>query len=497
MATKNKKKDKYGDTKISAASLHPFDKDGYMTKQGGSYKNWNKRYFILKDRFLYYYKTPKDTVFTGKIDLESNSVVKEEPGIKKSPNIFSISTSRRIFFMYPEKLEEVKGWLDAINKSIERCRGSSPSTEIRGSSDSSNANNNAAAVGANPSNNTTTTTQKSNESNGNTFQQNNQQITQQIQPTSHDMSPRIRLGLAKGVVNFLKEQESKVLEFWQIWSESIPSKEDLSAGMTIEFQVATSADMQKLTWRTSGPQNIFIQKMVDFFWNVGAPESEIDRLNDVGALINPMKIGSWIDMSAKGGMDGGWFFPVDMPLKLAVESADAGEAVKTFADWAEENGITTIFTVGRDMGAAPPRQTEMRMKVPGADFNEQLRIAMGAFETFGFPPIPENAYKILKNSQNSHHHSENGVLTLSVITSSEGFVRIGLLVPFPSTETVLDLCSISGGNQEEMAAFEASLGKESPSYVEYQYLMKNFGYGVYKEGFDIVFHYIVGEEHSD
>jgi hypothetical protein len=64
--------------------------------------------------------------------------------------------------------------------------------------------------------------------------------------------------------------------------------------------------MQKLTWRTAGPQNVFIQKMVDFFWNVGAPESEIDRLNDVGALINPIRIGSWIDMSGKGGMDGGW-----------------------------------------------------------------------------------------------------------------------------------------------------------------------------------------------
>jgi hypothetical protein len=32
----------------------------------------------------------------------------------------------------------------------------------------------------------------------------------------------------------------------------------------------------------------------------------LTQLNDVGALINPMRIGSWIDMSAKDGMDGGW-----------------------------------------------------------------------------------------------------------------------------------------------------------------------------------------------
>jgi len=81
-----------------------------------------------------------------------------------------------------------------------------------------------------------------------------------------------------------------------------------------------------------------------------------------------------------------------------------------------------------------------------------------------------------------------------VITSSEGFVRLGLLTPNPRTETVLALCTLCGGNQDEMASFEASLGKDAPSYVEYQYLMRNFGYGVYKEGFDVVFHYIVGEE---
>jgi len=472
MASK-KKANRYGDMKVSAASLHPFDRDGYMTKQGGSYKNWNKRYFILKDAALFYYKTPKDTTFTGRIDLESNSVVKEEPGIKKSPHIFSISTSRRIYFMYPDKTEEMKHWIESINKAIHNAR-SSPDV----SSQPKQVDHTGYSA--------TTSTNSTNAS----HQQAPNSAPAAHYSSSGAMSPRVRLSLAKATVNFLKDPESKVLEFWQIWSESIPSKEDLTAGMSIEFQVATSADMQKLTWRTSGPQNIFIQKMVDFFWNVGAPESEIDRLNDVGALINPMKIGSWIDMSAKGGMDGGWFFPVDMPLKIAIESADKGFAVKQFEDWAEARGISHVFVVGRDMGAAPPRQTEIKFKVPGGDFEEQLKVGLDAFISFGFPQIPDNALKILKESSTTGH------LTLSVITSSEGFVRLGLIVPNPTTETVLALCSISGGNNDELATFEASLGKDAPSYVEYQYLMKNFGYGVYKEGFDIVFHYVVGEEHE-
>jgi len=436
--------------------------------------------------------------FTGKIDFEPNSVAKEEAGIKKSPNIFSLSTSRRIFFMYPDKPEEVKGWIDAINLQISKggidARTNSSSNLATDSTGSTNSSN--------PSSTSSTTSYDSKTPNGPTSSPISSSPPQSTsssnsKPEGHppaafnDMSPRVRLALAKGVVNFLKEQDSKVLEFWQIWSESIPAREDLGQGMCIEFQVATSADMQKLTWRTSGPQNIFIQKMVDFFWNVGAPESEIDRLHDVGALINPLKIGSWIDMSAKGGMDGGWFFPVDIPLKLSVESADSGDAIKKFVDWAESHGISNVYAVGRDMGAAPPRQTELKMKVPGGDFMEQLNVGMSAFESFGFPPVPDNAYQILKTSK------PEGNLSLSVITSSEGFVRVGLLVPFPTTEIVVALCNISGGNHEELASFEASLGRDCPSYVEYQYLMKNFGYGVYKEGFDIVFHYAVGEEVSE
>jgi len=97
-------------------------------------------------------------------------------------------------------------------------------------------------------------------------------------------------------------------------------------------------------------------------------------------------------------------------------------------------------------------------------------------------------------------------MSLSVITSSEGFVRIGLLAPKPSTETVLALCAVcnklspEGGNpnaNDELASFEAALGADGPSYAEYQFLMKGFGYGVYKEGFDIVFHYAVGEERQE
>lgn len=457
---------------ISVASLSPPDKDGWLTKQGGSIKTWKRRWFVLKGQNIYYFKTNKDTTLTGCIDLDPESFVKEEPAAKKKKNMFSVGTKKRIFFIAAESPEEMNSWIETIKSAIkptnQPARTGSPS-------------NTPASPQPTPA--TTTTTAPATQPAATP--------TGQPNPAPANGAPvalssaRSRMQAARSVVPFLQDEESKVLEFWVIWTESMPS--DANNAGAIEFKVATSADMQKLQWRVAGPQNVFIQKMVDFFWNVGAPETEIDRLNDVGALINPVKIGSWIDMSAKGGMDGGWYFPVEIALKLAIEASDAGMPTQKVTEWAENNGIVNCSSVGRDMGAAPPRQTELRIKLPGVDFQNQLRIAVDAFFMFGFPSIPEEALRILRDN-------ETEGLFLSIITSSEGFVRLGLLVPSPPKPLVQALYGYAGSNQAQMAAFEAALGGRGPAWVEYQYLMKGFGYGVYKEGFDVVFHWNVGEE---
>lgn len=224
---------------------------------------------------------------------------------------------------------------------------------------------------------------------------------------------------------------------------------------------------------------------VDFFWNVGAPETEIDRLNDVGSLINPLAIGSWIDMSAKGGMDGGWFFPVEVPIKFALEASDQGDAIDILTEWAQQHNITQCVAVGRDMGAAPPRQTEIRCFLSGSSFEAQLSVALSAYEAFGVPAIPEDVQSMIKD------HQKPG-LALSVITSSEGIVRLGLLFPQPPKSLVSALCNLSGvPSTASLFNFESALGVAGPEWVEFQYLMKGFGYGVYKEGFDVIFHYLV------
>jgi len=292
------------------------------------------------------------------------------------------------------------------------------------------------------------------------------------------------------------DDTNKVLEFWNIWFDSIPRGEQQNGS---NYLLVISCDGGELSWRSGGPQNIFIQKMVDFFWNVGAPESEIDRLNDLGALVNPISIGSWINMSKIGGMDGGWFFPVNLSLKIALEACDPettetsagseGHSIKTFQQWAESYRIDECVLIGRDMGAAPPRQTEIRIRLNQQTVADQLNVALSAFKAFGFPDVPGNILNILRQLTNP------GII-LSVILSSEGFVKLGILFPGPTWNMCLQLIDEGRKLSENISTGSdvfIKLNKEfnvsNPEFIEFQYLQPGFGYNVYKEEFNVFVHY--------
>lgn len=465
-------------SKISVKSLGQCTREGWLTKQGGSIKTWKKRWFILKGNTLFYFKTRTDQDLTGSITLEPSSECKVVKNTGGKKFFFSVSTAKRTFMIWASKEEVCNDWVAAINEKIAELKKGPPPADTpkpppnHSSDDDSEGeadSDDAKPPAKSPDGPSTTP------------------VSTAVAAPASGLAPRKLLEQAKSAIPFLQDEDSKVLEFWQIWKDSIPEFDGLNAGASIEFYVSTSANMEKLTWRTAGPQNIFIQKMVDFFWNVGAPESEIDRLNDVGALINPSKIGSWIDMSAKGGMDGGWFFPVDIELSLAIEAADPGEPSRLVTDWASTHKVESCFSVGRDMGAAPPRQTEIRVKLPGDTFEKQFAVAVAAFSSFGFPAIAPEVVSIFQSEKKTD-------LCLSIITSSEGFVRLGLMMPNPSQSAVSQFCAWSSIAVNPLSSFQNAMSSTGPAYVEYQYLKEGFGYSVYKEGPDIVFHFFVGNE---
>jgi len=101
-------------------------KVGFLTKRGAKWKNWKRRYFVLKDNFLYYFAEPKDAVPKGVMFLEAASVANAEQ-ISKKPNCFSVTPKKsftmrdpwkdRVYFMQCANAKEMQAWMDAIKAS--------------------------------------------------------------------------------------------------------------------------------------------------------------------------------------------------------------------------------------------------------------------------------------------------------------------------------------------------------------------------------------------
>ncbi|ELP85185.1 hypothetical protein EIN_082970 [Entamoeba invadens IP1] len=506
---------------VSVASLQPSQFEGWATKQGGSWKSWKRRWFVIKDKKMWYFSGKNDTEAKGWIDLTPGTEVKDktEPGQKKKFS-FAINSrgvkGEREFLIFVESETDLKGFLKAINQVL--------------SSDKKSAG--AAASSVPKVNNVIPPSQPVSQVQAPPplTQPYVPEQTLEAQPpipqvpvdipqppvvsTAPVASPVVAqkscalnypnniskrtasdgINIAKDMSQWLKNNQPEgIKDFLNIWKDSLPVSTDIIAGEFATITLCVSADTHKMSWRVNGPQSGMIQKMVDFFWNVGAPENEIDRLNDLGAEINPNVIGSWIDMSQDGGMDGGWFFPVDIALGTAKSAGDVGEgkegnnsALDVFVKWAEQHGINMVISVGRDMGATPPRQTDFKFKIVGPN-QVKLSIVKEAGDAFGFPKIPQTLEDIILGLDNSITE-----ISLSVVTSTDGFVKFGVIIPTPTVYAVADMLQIVP--EADLAKHQFYLNSfGQPSAIEYAYLNKGFGFEVYKEGVDVHVYYTLGD----
>jgi len=168
-----------------------------------------------------------------------------------------------VFVIYSDKEQVSKEWVKAINEKIKEKKKSDDPSSSSSPPPASSPAAPKAEVKETVSNN------------------NAKQDVKKSDSVGSSVSPRVQISLAKATIPFLQDEESKVLEFWQIWSESIPLAEEIQAGGVIEFHVSTSANMEKLTWRTGIFSWGFIRfSLIQFFrsWSTKHIYSKNGRL---------------------------------------------------------------------------------------------------------------------------------------------------------------------------------------------------------------------------
>ncbi|XP_054641952.1 pleckstrin homology domain-containing family A member 6 isoform X16 [Dunckerocampus dactyliophorus] len=97
-------------------------KAGWLYKQASSgVKQWNKRWFVLSDRCLFYYKDEKEDTVLGSLPLLSFRI----GGVQPSDNITRKFTFKaehagtRTYYFSTDSHEEQKEWIRAMNESAE------------------------------------------------------------------------------------------------------------------------------------------------------------------------------------------------------------------------------------------------------------------------------------------------------------------------------------------------------------------------------------------
>lgn len=100
-------------------SLQLAQKEGWLTKEGHLIKNWKKRWFILKDSLLFYFKSPQEVQPIGIIPLKNALVKKMSSLYAERKLVFKIHPQSIVvppFYLCAENEEEFNVWVSLIKQ---------------------------------------------------------------------------------------------------------------------------------------------------------------------------------------------------------------------------------------------------------------------------------------------------------------------------------------------------------------------------------------------
>ncbi|XP_077359565.1 pleckstrin homology domain-containing family A member 1-like isoform X2 [Festucalex cinctus] len=105
-------------------------KAGFCVKQGAVMKTWKRRYFMLDQNALRYFKSDSDRGALRVILLKDIFKVQEckQSELMMRDNLFEMLTSSRTFYLQTDSPEEMHSWIQAINGAMVAQRGPGSST---------------------------------------------------------------------------------------------------------------------------------------------------------------------------------------------------------------------------------------------------------------------------------------------------------------------------------------------------------------------------------
>jgi len=113
------------------SQLVPAEKSGWLEKRGKLRKNFKRRWFVLRDNEMKYYKSDTDEHSQGKVILDGCAVemVPESKYGKRFCFEINSPVQNRVFAIVAENAASMQDWMNAIRRSMLRIRRERTKTE--------------------------------------------------------------------------------------------------------------------------------------------------------------------------------------------------------------------------------------------------------------------------------------------------------------------------------------------------------------------------------
>ncbi|XP_030308127.1 pleckstrin homology domain-containing family H member 1 [Calypte anna] len=101
----------------------PMEKSGYLLKMGSQVKMWKRRWFVLRNRQIMYYKSPSDVIRKPQGQMELNSSCQIVRG--EGSQTFQLMTEKRTYFLTADSPNILEEWIHVL-QSVLRVQVTSP-----------------------------------------------------------------------------------------------------------------------------------------------------------------------------------------------------------------------------------------------------------------------------------------------------------------------------------------------------------------------------------
>jgi len=255
------------------------------------------------------------------------------------------------------------------------------------------------------------------------------------------------------------------------WLEHIPTPPDMPNGEGITYLAMLGSDLGRVWWGAWGDPRGFVPKMADYFKLCNIAKSDATVLDQIGEVLEPKLVGSWIGVWGKK-VTTGWHFWDPHPWEKVEAMFGTHEAKYQLKKWVEDNKLERIERFTQSIGDSP--YSEIELALPGETVDAQVAQLSSAFTHFTGAPLEralEDRFRAMTQP----------TFTLAVRMRGGQVTRVGALAPGVAMADIERVCTDAKVSADEkLPKLVGALG-EGIARVEYGRAGNRAGVDVYLE----------------